>query len=217
MSATPDNPGKSTISENVSEKPKRGRPHAIPPHVLAVHTGFFPDVRTTHGKQNIFYQQRALGVLMDDPGFYWITGGSGDDIMAGRTPPMRRTILQALGRILDDDELKAIAAEICRLKLKTAPATALIRRHRRAQSRPSALALTGQLARCIDRYLADHPATTWEQVGAALENVAYIVEQTRMAGDGEQSVAHEAGCCVPAVSIDAVSTGPGPGARSAAG
>ena len=158
------------ISEDVSEKKKRGRP---PSSLLRIPLGCVGlDVRTTRGRQNLTYQQIALGVVSDDPRFFWITGGSTDEIINGRTPRMRRTILQALGRLLDAEEIKVLALELCRVKPTARAAACMIRRYAGRQKHgPDALTLANQIIRTINSYLNQHPETTDQQVVAAVKTV----------------------------------------------
>ena len=167
------------ISENVSEKPKRGRPTIFPPQFLAETTALMPDVKTYRGKQNLVYQTIATIALMDDSRFYWLTGGSSQDVMAGRGTPMRRTILQALGRIADAKEIKAVARKICNLKPTTAAAVTMIRRYRGVWGEASCLSLTDQIIRCVNRYLVEHPDTTRDQVTTAFQNAIDIFDDAK--------------------------------------
>src|SRR5262245_6892182 len=60
----------SGISENGSEKPKRGRPRTIDDTSRALYesVGLFVEQKTERGRQNTYYFMRALGVLrMADP------------------------------------------------------------------------------------------------------------------------------------------------------
>lgn len=91
------------ITENVSENRKRGRPRVLSVVDVTRSALYFPEVTTARGKQNLFYQQRAVCMLVDDPRFYWIMGGSEKEITSGRGT-MRRSILQMPGRIQDDND-----------------------------------------------------------------------------------------------------------------
>ena len=90
----------------------------------------------------------------------------------------RPTILAELGRIPDDQDLKAMAGRICQLKPQTKDAVLLIRRWRKGQERPGdAGSLAAALAACINDYLKRYPSTTWPTVRAALAAAGAAVEQ----------------------------------------
>ena len=116
------------VAENVSEKRKRGRPSSFADWEKSFAKSAGLDVHTDRGLANICYQQRAIHVLLNDPKCLWL-GVDEKAIMAG-TMQMRRTIMQELGRIADDDELRQVAAKICELKPTARAAVAMLRQYR---------------------------------------------------------------------------------------
>jgi hypothetical protein len=165
--------------EKISKNP-RGRPRLIHSKELRDVIRFAANPGTCERTlQNKLYQLRAMQVLnldVDDPplAYLWIWGlphipNPGDH-------RAKWTILAELGRIEDDDDLRAIAAQVCELKLKTSDAVAAIRRVRLGKAAKSDVpALTNALIRTINQYLVRCPDTTGAQIVTALENVRYLV------------------------------------------
>ena len=133
-------------------------------HVLA---GYFPEVKSARGQNNLFYQQRAIHALTNDPRFDWIMGGSYEDIMAGRAI-MRRTILQALGRIDDDGALREVAEEICRIKPTARHVAAIVRDYRGVKRSPDVLALANKIIADINDYAYRYPEVSTDDMKSAL-------------------------------------------------
>lgn len=172
MNATSPN---KRLSENDSEKKKRGRPSVFEPGEVARITSFFPDVQSGRGKQNIVYQQRALVALMDDERFYWIMGGSTQDISAGKCT-IRQSILQALGRIPDREDMLIVAEKFCEIKPTARQAAAMVRRFLDTRRAPSVFALARVIGEAINDYTFRYPEMTRDKVLRALEIVADDVE-----------------------------------------
>jgi len=109
------------ISENFSEKPKRGRPRRF--RELPDYIGTCLTVR---GKQNHAYAMRAMVVLNNTPhNHLWNT----EKIRDG-TGKVKLTILAELGRFPDPDAMRKAAAFVCRLRMKTADAIDFLRKGR---------------------------------------------------------------------------------------
>jgi len=155
------------ITENVSENRKRGRPRVLSVVDVTRSALYFPEVTTARGKQNLFYQQRAVCVLVDDPRFYWIMGGSEKEITSGRGT-MRRSILPMPGRIQDDNELKSVADEICRVKPTARHAAEIVRNYLGVKRSPDVPALVNRIIGNINDYIRRYPDTTTEQLQSAL-------------------------------------------------
>jgi hypothetical protein len=120
-------------------------------------------------------------VLKGQNAFEWLT--STEESINKGTGRLRFGILAELGRIEDDDALKAVATRVCELKPRNKDAVVMIRRWRTGKAPAGgALGLTDALIRCINDYIASHPGTTWQMVRAALENAADAVEES--AGSG---------------------------------
>ena len=156
--------------EDASEKRrKRGRPTAFAECDKGIARTYFPDVKTERGRANICYQQRAIAVLVDDPRFFWL-GMDSKAAMAGKVT-MRRAIVQELGRITDDDAMRRVAEQICKLKPNARQAISMIRRYRGTKREGTALHLANILIATLNRYLEDHPAMTWSDIEAAIRTL----------------------------------------------
>src|SRR5207302_954222 len=114
-------------------------------------------------KVEVCYSQRALEILHRscDKRFVWLCDE--EATMAGRVK-LNFGILAALGRIEDEEELRAMALQICELKPKTREAIVMIRRFRNGSSPPSVWQVTEELCRVLDGYNLRHPAVTKEQI-----------------------------------------------------
>jgi hypothetical protein len=164
---------------------KRGRPKVFSDDYMRLNeaAGLFLDVKSTRGRQDIAYRLCAVHVLGDDPErFGWLCDLEGME--RGEKKAWKPTILSELGRIPNDEELKEVASEICRIKPKTKDAVTMIRRYRTGKTAPTnVLDLTLKITRTIDEYSASHPDTKWQDVYTALEGarnlVEYLEEQTR--------------------------------------
>jgi hypothetical protein len=163
---------------------KRGRPKAFPDELMKLYEagGLFLDVGSERQRQNIAYRMRAAGLLKDDPErFGWLY-----DLRAGQRGEKKAwkpTILSELGRIRDDEELKEVASEVCKLRPKTRDAVSMIRRYRTGKTAPvDVLGLTLRITDAIDEYVASHPDTTWRQVKEALKDAYDTVEACELRG-----------------------------------
>lgn len=117
-----------------------------------------------HRAQEVAYQTRAMEVLCDDPEdrYAWLC----DPV----TQVIRVGILTELGRIDDDDAMRAIAARICELKPRTEDAVAIIRRQLDVAAAGDTQELAREILLTIDAYSARHPATNWQQMLKALRS-----------------------------------------------
>jgi hypothetical protein len=160
------------ITENISIKPKRGRPYlfftdANDKRECKKH---YPDVRTDRTLVNRLYSDRALSVLGDGhkPEFLWLADA--------KTDRFKHTILTELGRVDEDEEIRDLAMELCERKLKTAAAIALIRTRRGVLKPATQQGITDSLRVSINRWRAANPSATWAQVQEALQMVSVAVE-----------------------------------------
>jgi hypothetical protein len=139
--------------------------------------GTFRETRTRRGLMNKAYSIRALGVLKNNRAFRWLC--STEEAINRGDGELRFSILAELGRVDDEKTLRAFAREICKRKPRAKVAVALIRRWRTGKDCPGgAISLTDALIRCVNDYLATHPATTWQMVRAALTNTLDAVEKS---------------------------------------
>ena len=164
------------ISEKFSEKPKRGRPPAMPAEWerLMVRAGAFGDAKSRRSHVDFWYVCGAISALEDtghgfqEP-YAWLVNDKN----------IRKTVLAELGRIQDEEAIRLCAAKICELKPKTKDAVAMIRRWRGVnRKKPSCLDLTSEIIATVNDYLRRYPATTWQQVTTALENAMDLAQQS---------------------------------------
>lgn len=171
--------GKANISEEISEKPKRGRPVVMPEEweKLMTGLGMFTDIHSRRGRVNKWYMAHAMSVLMDEsqkiPGRYaWLHDEA--------TQRIRSTILTELGRIEDDALLIAMAGELCNHKPHTKDAVAMIRRVRRVnRKKGSALALADEIIDVLNHYVQRFPDMTHNDTERALNIAMHMVERAR--------------------------------------
>ncbi|MDP7645469.1 MAG: hypothetical protein QGG60_12345, partial [Anaerolineales bacterium] len=134
---------------------------------------------TRRGMTNVLYQQQALGLLRDDARFKWLVDK--DKMIAGEPNAWKPSILTELGRIWDDDDLKAVALYICEVKPKTKDATAEIRRIRTGNSAPgNALDLNIALATRLNDYIEQHPGMPLSVVEDAVLALLGSVQEQRI-------------------------------------
>ena len=171
--------GEEGISKNFVEKPKRGRPSAIPLEMeIAMRTGGVYEGNSRLGKVNRYYAMKAAGALVVDhpdgkkagrAAYVWLV--SEDDSR------WKFTILAELGRMGDPETIRAMSARVCELKPKTADAVLMIRRTRLGRSAPaSCIDLTVLLLRTIEKYVTGHQETTRLQMRGALLNCIEALE-----------------------------------------
>jgi hypothetical protein len=175
-----------TASENPPPTGRRGRPPVAGALAAASLRQLFPEVKSSRGQNNLYYQTRALAVLDYAAEFKWLVNREAVD--RGEPGAMRRTILQELGRFNGDDDLLAVAREVCQRKPATArDAVTLIRRARTGRGEACAVQLTGHLLSAVEAYLRSHPDCTWRQVHAAVGNAADALREA----EAEQSAEPE--------------------------
>jgi hypothetical protein len=140
--------------------------------------GLFENNKTRRGRNNIYYQQRAMSLIGsgDNPEFYWLANGP--EMWAGdRVKAWRPSILAELGRIADDESLLSIAREICQLKPKSRRAVELIRQFRLGATGPGeASDLQARMTATINQFLQRHPKTEWSTVLKAIDDLREMVK-----------------------------------------
>lgn len=167
-------PGKA-IPEAVSEKRKRGRPRVIGPEAEPVVDLVAPDVTTERGRQDAYYRQIALGVLMSDRRFTWLADEAA--MKAGAPKAWKPTILAELGRIPDDEAMKAVAAQVCELRPKAKAAVAMIRRYRLGREPEGTPAgLDHHLVEAVNQYWGGHTSLTPAVIVEVLRALADRIE-----------------------------------------
>ena len=133
--------------ENISQTPpprQRGRPRKAAAAWWQTMDMFYQ--HTSHRlRANHIYGARALHVLGQDPRFTWLLG------------ERRSTILNELGRVADDQNLRTIALYLCAHQPTTRQALALLRAFRQETLAPAtASGLQAVLHTAIETYLAEH-------------------------------------------------------------
>ena len=177
------------ISENFSEKPKRGRPRVLTVEGEREYDrfGLFDSTNTRRGRVNVGYLQHALDVLMgDDPAltaYAWLIGPSA-------RPAFRRTLLSELGRLRNEDLILAAAAELCQHKPATVLGVAYLRSLRKARRPASEESLSDRICTVLDRYRVEHPDVTpefmIEALSRALAGVRFLQRQQSPEPNGEE-------------------------------
>ncbi len=174
------------VSENPTRR-ERGRPAKMTPEQVAICDSMFPEVKTRRGQQNIIYRLRAMSILREDSRFLWLIDP--EKAIQGKPGSWRPSILAELGRLEDQDAMRAVALRICELKPKARQAVSMIRRARTgAKGDGDAVSLSHAIIRTISDYLAAHPATTWQQVYAALGNASDAVAASQSPEDQDPQV-----------------------------
>lgn len=167
------------ISENISEKKKRGRPRLIHRTLGEYYRSqVSPGTHTDRTAQNAYLGMAALGRLMgakisesqyelspgrDDWPYKWLCDETVKPVV------YRRTILTELGRIDDDDELREVAAYLCEHKPSTREAIGIIRRYRHGVKPADCTALTNTFIRTMNDYIGGHPDVTRQQILMAMQ------------------------------------------------
>lgn len=167
------------ISEAASEKRKRGRPPIMNKDAAAlVDWVAGNDVKTRRHKLNVYYRQRAVKVLVNDPRFTWVADE--EKMTAGAAGAWKTGILSELGRIGNVEDMKAFAQVICELKPKTKEAILMIRRARLGrENKPDYSKLVNSLVRALDDYQAAHPDMPKDWPIRAFFDLAKIIQDRR--------------------------------------
>lgn len=163
------------ISEAASEKRKRGRPRIMGPSAESMADFVAPDVKSSRGRQDSYYRMIALTVLTKDERLAWLADESAMKAGTGRWKP---SILSELGRIPNEEDLKAVALRICELKPKTKDAVAMIRRARLGREpEGNYLTLFKHLENALNAYLSGRPSTPEDWIIKALRDLADCIEE----------------------------------------
>lgn len=166
---------KEALSENFSEKKKRGRPRLWHPELEEIirRDKQFCDTRTLHNEE---YEARAVAVLglsPDNPPefpFSWLGDNSRLEVGKSGRRAYKKTILAELGRFKNKNKLINAARVICRLKPKTQEAIKMIRGWRLGRV-PSSVSLESTLRKAIDDYRKQHPGVTDAEIYETLSSL----------------------------------------------
>jgi hypothetical protein len=176
------------FSENISEKPKRGRPPVLwqgetmsEETILRDMQGFAKGA-SHRSVLNAHYLSRALSLLIKNckarrvtfPNcFSWLCNNK-----SGTQQRIRRVVLYELGRIDDDQLLLAMARELCKQEPSARGAITMIRRCRGCQRKHGdPLDFANEIIRTLNDYLCRHPEMTNEDALSALRTAASQVER----------------------------------------
>jgi hypothetical protein len=173
------------ITENTSEKKKRrGRPRLMEAdweEYMRETTGQYVSHRTI---QNADYETRAVMVLKlsmtnaPDYPYRWLADPTKQHI-CGRSQRQgyRKTVLAELGRIKNEEDLRDVALEVCRLKPKTQDAIRMIRRSRLGQSpKANPISVEDAIWRAIEDYKSIHPETTENDICNAVCSIDEVLQ-----------------------------------------
>ncbi len=175
------------VSENFSETRKGGRPRLIASRELRRVIDFAtgnPNA-TKRTRQNKFYQLRAmrtLGLEVDEntpARYYWIWDKP--NVPRDGDHRVKWTVLAELGRVEGDNNMRALAAYVCKERLTTRAAVLAIRRLRAGEPPPAdALELANAMIATINDYGSRRSGLSADDIRDALRTVeANIVEEVK--------------------------------------
>ena len=128
---------------------------------------------------NTTYRKRAVTLLMDDPAFAWLAN---KPAMEARAPnAWKPSILTELGRIDNDEHLRVMARELCRIKPKAHTGVLIVRRYRMGlmgkemDKEGSYDGVIDALCDALDDYLRRYPKTPQRDVLEAISDLHSIV------------------------------------------
>ena len=167
------------ISEESSEKRKRGRPR-IYSEVYIRYVLNTQDAKTERGAVEYYMTAWTIVLIVDtwkaDPaGTAWAEYYMGKD---GNNPRiLHKSILAALGRIENKEDRLATARIIAEKKMPTRRAVAAIRCARLGrEDTPNFLNLAVSIETAYHAYLDAHPSTPVEMIVRALRELAEMIE-----------------------------------------
>lgn len=158
------------------EQPTYGRPRLLSPEYARELTRQ-DRIASTHGAQGRHYAMVAARALfdLDQPG--WVPRDAAFAHFVKRNGDLKWSMLSELGRIEDEESLRAVARIVGRQRLPTARATALIRRIRIGDRPPPPDRLTRGLLTVIATHWARYPTTSEAEIVTALEAAAAAVHR----------------------------------------
>lgn len=165
------------LKENISEI-KRGRPAVMDAETeaLFICSGLFSKDSPRRSKMNVYYRQRAVSVL-GGCDYKWLV----DErmIMLEGDKHWKPTILTELGRIEDEDDMRAVAERLCEMKPTTRDAVLMVR-SLRTGGLPAGdtLQLANEIIQTINRYLHSHVGVTREGIFDALRTAAASIDES---------------------------------------
>ena len=166
------------ITENISET-KSGRPPlmSVEQEAFLTACGLFTNSTTRRSKMNVFYRQRAVSILSEGD-YKWLFDE--EKVMSdGGDKYWKPTILTELGRIENDDDLRAVASQLCERKPATRDAVLMVRTFRTGGlPAGDSIQLANEIIQTINRYRHSHADVTKQDVVDALEAVRASVDKS---------------------------------------
>jgi hypothetical protein len=166
------------LTENISET-KAGRPSlmGVEQEAFLIASGLVTNSTPRRSKMNVFYRQRAVGILFEGD-YKWLFDE--EKIMAdGGDKHWKPTILTELGRIENDDDLRAVASQLCERKPATRDAVLMVRTFRTGGLPVGdSIQLANEVIQTINRYRHSHADVTKQDVVDALEAVSTSVDES---------------------------------------
>jgi len=152
--------------------PRRGRPKPFPPLGEASPN----PLGLSQARRNDPIRRwalKGLGPLLGnwDPSFKWLLDEDSPRVV------YRRMIVAELGRIDDDQEILRLARLVCRRKLPTRDAVALIRRCRIGRPPRSRSGLAKVVTSAVRSYIAAHAGTAMGEIAGTLRELADAYEE----------------------------------------
>jgi ribosomal protein S18 len=176
----------SQVLKEIFSETKKGRPSVLSSEMESLFRaqGLYDGRYSRRSKLNVYYRQRALVALIfqnegaEDAGtFAWLADG--EKMKRSEPHAWRQTILSELGRIEDEEMMRAVATQICELKPKTKDAVLMIRRFRVGEL-PAAdsLQLANAIIQTLNTYMSSHSKMTPAQVSQALATAQRKVDES---------------------------------------
>lgn len=168
------------VSENFSES-KTGRPTVISDTEAATYRalGLLDGTHSRRSLLNVHYRQRALSLLVDFDSFQWLIDG--DKMRRGEANAWRQTILTELGRIADEETMRAVALQLCALKPKTKDAVLMVRSFRKGgKPKADALQLANEIIGKVNDYLQRHSDASEELILDAFNTAIVQIKGARL-------------------------------------
>ena len=133
--------------------------------------GLSNDTKSERLKINNYYVAVAQGALEDENGNNSIDGEFDFIIAVNDNLEIvcfKRTILQELGRLKDEEVIKGVARVICQSKLSTDDAITYIRQFRTTQNKGDEIMLAQAIASVIDDYTFKHAGVDLDLIESSL-------------------------------------------------
>jgi hypothetical protein len=167
------------ISENLSEKPKRGRPRILSQELeneCRKYGMYQADTRRSN--LNEYFYMKAFAAL-------WNYNPDGEEVAKEEfaylihpvTEKMKTVILTELGRLDDPDRIRRNARIICSNKMSTRKAAIKLRQLRAKPSQGSLAGLSREVIALVNDYLLRHPNFTREEALDALRDAMICIRE----------------------------------------